>query len=113
MKDSLRIIHTAGLILLLSSCGSNEPKTLASLQYKPEKEPAVKEQEAQVKNITHEELRQEYKELVELFEEEELKEKIERRIADVHMMEGVYEHNKGESKASYYAEATQAYQEIL
>lgn len=104
-----------GLMVSLLSCGSNEPKTLANLTYKPGKEPVVEQDIVPVVKITHEEVRQEYKELTEIFEEDALKEKIERRIAAMHMAEGVYEQNKDEeaTKDSYYADATQAYRDIL
>lgn len=99
---------------LLSACGSNEPKTLASLSYEPETE-VVKEPvtEQQIKPLSHEEVRKEYKALLDLFEEKELKEKIERRIADVHMMEGVQRQYAAKTESGYYSEATKAYRDIL
>ncbi len=100
-------------LLLLQGCGSNEPKTLASLSYEPEQESVEKPTEIDIKPITHQELRQEYKAVLGLFEEKALKEKIERRIADVHMMEGTHNQNTDVPKSSYYSEATQAYRDIL
>ncbi|MGH1487061.1 MAG: tetratricopeptide repeat protein [Cellvibrionaceae bacterium] len=114
MNHSIKLMNFIATTIFLVSCGSNEPKTLASLKYEPEKETAlIKDDEIKIEKLSHEEVRQEYRELLDFFEEDALKEKIERRIADVHMMEGVFEHNKAEPKASYYAEATQAYREIL
>ncbi|MEO0443697.1 MAG: tetratricopeptide repeat protein, partial [Pseudomonadota bacterium] len=104
---------TIGLAVMVVACGNNQPKTLASLQYQAPPEPVISELPAAVPSISHEQVRQEYKELLTIFEEDHLKEQIERRIADVYMMEGVYKQNKGKQQASYYSEATRAYKEIL
>jgi tetratricopeptide (TPR) repeat protein len=95
------------------SCGSNEPKTLASLRYEADKEiekPVQKQ--APIKQLSHEEVRQEYREVLGYFEEN-LREKIERRIADMHMMESVYDQNQEKPKSNYYSEAIKAYKDIL
>jgi tetratricopeptide (TPR) repeat protein len=101
------------VIALLSACGSNEPKTLAGLSYEPEKETLEQTPAQPFERLSHEEVRQEYKALLDLFEEKELKEKIERRIADVHMMEGVQRQNTAKTDSGYYSEATKAYRDIL
>lgn len=95
------------------ACGTNEPKTLGSLTYEPEAQKTEPVEELVVKPLTHEEVRQEYRALLDLFEEDALREKIERRIADVHMMEGVQRQNAGVTHSGYYSDATKAYREIL
>lgn len=99
------------LVLLVSafavlSCGSTQTKTLGQLKYEEEKE-----KEIEFEKLTHEEVRNEYKELIDLFEDEKLKERIERRIADVYMMEAVDVPEEEEN--SQYVEAIKAYRNIL
>jgi tetratricopeptide (TPR) repeat protein len=99
--------------MMLTACGSNEPKTLASLAYKPELEKKEEQQQPVVETLTYAQVREEYRQLLDLFAEKELKEKIERRIADVHMMQSVHEQNTVSNKSDYYAEAKAAYLNIL
>lgn len=104
------LLTTFGFIM---GCGNNQPKTLASLATANEAQDIILVQEEPITEISHQELRQEYKELVNIFEEERLKEQIERRIADVYMMESIQDQYTGKDKDSYYSEATEAYLEIL
>ncbi len=92
--------------LIVVSCGSTQTKTLGQLKYEEEKE-----KEIEFEKLTHEEVRNEYKELIDLFEDEKLKERIERRIADVYMMEAV--DVPDEEETSQYVEAIKAYRNIL
>ncbi|MBX2809588.1 MAG: tetratricopeptide repeat protein [Cellvibrionaceae bacterium] len=99
------------VLLVLVSCGSNEPKTLASLG----KQQAEQFSDADIalEPLSHEQVREEYKALLDVFEAEHVKEKIERRIADVHMMEGVFDQNTASAKPGYYDDAKKAYLHIL
>lgn len=94
---------------LMVACGGNtKDSTLGDLKYK-----AKEEKEIEFAKLSHEQVRQEYKELLDLFEDKQLKEQIERRIADVYMMEGVYEQNQSNTNKSYYIEAIKEYKKIL
>ena len=104
-------LFVSALSLLLIACGANQPKTLASLSEEPVE--IVDDSKVEINTLTHQQVRDEYEALLDVFEEEKLKEKIERRIADVYMMEGVYEQNQQLNKDSYYSEATEAYLDIL
>jgi len=100
-----------GMLLSLWGCSSQQTNTLAGLSYEAEQEPT--EQAIEFKQLSHEQVREEYKELLGLFKEDHLKEQIERRIADVYMMEGVHDQNTDKPRNSYYADATEAYKQIL
>lgn len=89
----------------VAGCASNKSQTLGQLKYKEDKEKEIKFQQ-----LSHEEVRKEYKELIDLFEDKKLKEQIERRIADVYMMEAVDEELE---ETSQYVEAIKAYRNIL
>lgn len=111
MKRVNAWIPLIGLVAIVTSgCASNKGSTLGSLKkYTPEKE-----EEIEFKKMNHQEVRAEYKELLDLFEDKQLKEQIERRIADVYMMEGVHDTNaQKEQKKSYYVDAIKAYRNIL
>jgi len=97
-------------VVLLSACStSNNQKTLGQLEYKPERE-----MEVAVETMNHEQVREEYRELLNLFEDKQLKEQIQRRIADVYMMEGVQQQNSDQGQPkSYYVEAIKSYREVL
>jgi len=106
----LRSVFGCGMTIVIVACGgSNQHKTLGQLQYEPEKE-----LEVAVETMDHEEVRAEYRELLDLFEDQQLKEQIQRRIADVYMMEGVQDQNTDAGHAkSYYVEAIKAYRDVL
>jgi tetratricopeptide (TPR) repeat protein len=113
MSESINYLVIIFLIGVLAACGSNEPKTLASLSYEPEKESEkTVQKQAPIKQLSHKEVRQEYREVLGFFEKS-LREKIERRIADMHMMESVYDQNQEKPKEKYYSEAIKAYKDIL
>lgn len=98
-----------GTLLINTACGGRaKPTTLGQLKYKQEKEEQIA-----FKTMGHEDVRKEYEELLDLFEDKNLKEQIERRIADVYMMEGVQDQLKDEPKKSYYIEAIKSYRDIL
>lgn len=103
-------LKRAGLslfVLGVVGCSSGTTSTLGSLKYEEEKE-----KEIEFEKLSHEEVRQEYKELIDLFEDKKLKERIERRIADVYMMEAVDVPSE-EDETSQYVEAIKAYRNIL
>lgn len=104
-------IFTLSLIALgIAGCtNGNSTKTLGQLKYTPEQEPEVA-----VQKMNHAQVREEYQELIDLFEDKQLKEQIERRIADVYMMEGVQSQQQDSTLSkSYYVEAIKSYKEIL
>lgn len=101
-------IYLLSILMILAGCSSNKANTLGALKYTPEKE-----EEIEFKKLNHQEVRAEYKELLDLFEDKQLKEQIERRIADVYMMEGVYDQNQQRQQKSYYVDAIKAYRNIL
>lgn len=96
------------LFFVLVSCGSGGEHTLGDLRYKQQKEKAI-----EFEKMDYQEVRQEYQELLTLFKDQELKEQIERRIADVYMLEGGEKQLEDTEVKSYYAEAIKSYQEIL
>ncbi len=103
----LRGVPIVASAAVLVACSSNTSQTLGQLKYEEDKEKEIK-----FEKLSHEEVRQEYKELIDLFEDKKLKEQIERRIADVYMMEAVDEPKVTEEK-SEYVEAIKAYRNIL
>lgn len=108
MKLTRCSLYVYCCVVVLSACSGNDQKTLGSLKYVPEKEAEI-----EFEKLDHQEVRQEYKELLDVFEDEKLKEQIERRIADVYMLEGEHDLNKGKQKSSYYVDAIKAYRNIL
>lgn len=108
MNRLFMAISTVALVSLVACGGNSRPSTLGKLKYKEKKEEPIA-----LKKMDHAEVRKEYEELLDLFEDKELKEQIQRRIADVYMMEGVQDQLKAEPKKSYYVEAIKSYREIL
>lgn len=101
------------LVLTLSmglvACGGGVKRsTLGDLEYTPKKEEKI-----EVAKVSHEQVREEYREILDLVEDQQLKEQIERRIADVYMMEGVQDQNQAKPQKSYYIEAIKSYRRIL
>ncbi|WP_086932170.1 tetratricopeptide repeat protein [Agarilytica rhodophyticola] len=94
-------------LFVLLSCSSNDTQTLGQLKYEEEKEKELK-----FEQLSHEQVRQEYKELIDLFEDEQLKEQIERRIADVYQLEADTDLDN-QTESSQYVEAIKAYRNIL
>ena len=108
MPFKLNNIMLAMALVGLTACSGSKHKTLGGLKYVPEEE-----EEIVYEKLDHKEVRKEYEELLNVFEDEKLKEQIERRIADVYMMEGVHDQNESEKKSSYYVDAIKAYRNIL
>lgn len=115
MKMTMNKIGQLSLILfvmtaLVVSCGSTPKKnTIGKIKYTPQK----KEEKIEFEKMDHEKVREEYQELLDLFEDKNLKEQIERRIANVYMMEGIQDQLESRESQSYYREAIRSYKEIL
>ncbi|TQV74210.1 tetratricopeptide repeat protein [Exilibacterium tricleocarpae] len=103
-----RSIVLSSLTLTLYACSFGDTRTLGDLQYKPEKEKQI-----EFERLSHQEVREEYQELLGLFKDEEVKEQIERRIADVYMIEGGRKQVAQQETKSYYVEAIKGYHDIL
>lgn len=104
----IRLIVTVVSLAVLAGCQSNKPKTIGSLTSKPKAE-----EQNVVDPLNHQQVREEYTELLNLFEDQRLKEQIERRVADVYMMEGVQDQSQAAPSTSHYVEAIKAYRNIL
>ncbi len=110
MNKSVRICMNLLLAMLFVSCSStSKQNTIGKIKYTPPK----KEEKIEFKKMDHQEVREEYQELLDLFEDKNLKEQIERRIANVYMMEGVQDQTQNKPSKSYYREAINSYREIL
>jgi tetratricopeptide (TPR) repeat protein len=108
MNKFCRLLISVSIASVVAACAAKKENTLGSLKYTPESEDNI-----EVKQISHQEVREEYKELLNLFEDKQLKEQIERRIADVYMMEGVYDQNRTTEQKDNYSQAIKAYRNIL
>ncbi|WP_211333613.1 tetratricopeptide repeat protein [Sinobacterium caligoides] len=106
-RFSYRGLLAVAVVSALAGCSGGG--TLAGLDYKAEKEQPITFQQ-----LNHGQVREEYQQLLDLFQDEELKEQIERRIADVYMLEGSHQQavTAGQHK-SYYQEAILSYQQVL
>ena len=71
--------------------------------------------EQKIDKLNHQQVRDQYQELLTLVDDDYIKEQIERRISGVHMLEG--DHNQGDinnaPKAGYYRNAIASYRDIL
>ncbi|MEM9102313.1 MAG: tetratricopeptide repeat protein [Pseudomonadota bacterium] len=96
-------------VAITSGCTTKTFNTLGDLEYTPEVEKKI-----EFEKLSHKEVRAEYQELLNLFEDKNLKEQIERRIADVYMIEGANNQVQAEpATKSYYLDAIKSYKEIL
>ncbi|MCP5325562.1 MAG: tetratricopeptide repeat protein [Oceanospirillaceae bacterium] len=98
------------MVVLLAGCslfgGKNTIGGLKSQQ--------AEESNLDFSNLDHEQVRQEYKELLELVDDKYLKEQIERRIAGVSMAEGDHKQtSQARPKKGYYRDAINSYIDIL
>ena len=98
-------------LIFLSACGGQQTRTLSSLN-EGERE-IITEEDVVIDPLTFDQVRDEYNTLLDIFEEEKLKEQIERRIADVHMIEGDYRLSTEDEYDGIYDGAKQAYLNLL
>lgn len=104
----LWLVPASMYLALLSGCAGQKPETLGNLRAQPEPESS-----AQVSDASHKDVRTEYEELLSVIDDENIKEQIRRRIADVYMLEGEQEQVQAEQPKSYYADAIKSYREVL
>lgn len=109
MKPALLGLLFSAIVFNTSCAGRSKPETLAGLKHSKK----TKEQPIKFETMNHEEVRKEYEDLLDLFEDKTLKEQIERRIADVYMMEGVQDQVSSQPQKSYYVEAIKSYRDVL
>jgi TolA-binding protein len=110
MKLSIVVLSAVAVSTLLAGCVGGKTGTIGDLR--PFEENEV---ELTLETLDHETVRNEYQEILALIEDKDLKQQIERRIADVYMMEGqktLIESGAKPSK-SYYREAIKSYKEVL
>ncbi|PCK04840.1 MAG: cellulose-binding protein [Alteromonadaceae bacterium] len=105
------------LLTLLSACATDKQSTLGQLKYVAEEEISI-----EFEAMSHAQVREEYKDLLNSFEDEKIKSQIEHRIADVYMLEGEHvlsqkpENNNSNGSLvpkSYYIDAIKAYKNLL
>ena len=99
------------LLMLLSGCGlMNQNTTIGELG--TDEAPLS---DIPLPRVSHDDVREEYRALLEIVEEEALRRQIERRIASVHMLEG--DHNlllgSAPSEDGYFSPAITSYNEIV
>jgi tetratricopeptide (TPR) repeat protein len=99
------------LILLLNGCGMmNQNTTIGQLDADD-----TELTDVPLPRVSHEDVRNEYRSLLEIVEEEELRKQIERRIASVYMLEG--DHNllvrSTPPEDGFYPEAIRSYNEVI
>ena len=102
------IAYGAVVSLLLSGCSSQG--TIAGLD---DDQTEAEESSLDFSNLDHQQVRSEYEELLDLVDDEYLKEQIQRRIAGVHMQEGDDNQTKLAPKQGYYRNAIASYVDIL
>ncbi|MGD8616265.1 MAG: tetratricopeptide repeat protein [Gammaproteobacteria bacterium] len=99
------------LMVVLSGCGvTKRQTTIAELD--SDKAPLT---DIALPKVSHKDVRDEYRTLLEIVEDAELKEQIERRIAGVYMLEGDYKQYLGVKppEDGYFAPAIKSYNEVI
>jgi len=99
------------LVLLLTGCSlMNRNQTIGQLS--PDKSVLS---DVPLPEVTHKDVRDEYRSLLQIVDDMELKEQIERRIAGVYMLEGDHNQLIGSTppKDGYYGSAINSYKEII
>lgn len=109
MNTMSKTLLSAAVSLVLFGCSSQG--TIGDLQSSN----VESEGSLNFDNLDHEQVRNEYKELIDLVDDAYLKEQIERRIAGVSMLEGDDKQAKGakKPKKGYYRDAIASYVDIL
>lgn len=115
MKHKALFPASLVLIVLLGACASQERKTLGSLgqQAEPASASASETADQVAPTASRQDVRAEYQELLELIDDQRLQEQIQRRIADVHMLEGEENRQTLKPSQSYYLDAIKSYRDIL
>ena len=110
MKSTKNISKAACLVSMIAciGCQSNQYQTLGQLKGKI---PEVGEQS--IKPMTYAEVREEYKDIVQSIDDSELREKIERRISNVYMIEGSEQYLESQDGKNNYQDAIKSYENIL
>lgn len=99
------------LVLLLAGCSlMNRNQTIGQLSHD-----RAALSDVPLPKVTHEDVRDEYRSLLQIVDDKELKEQIERRIAGVYMLEGDHNQLIGSAppKDGYYGFAIKSYKEII
>lgn len=99
------------LALVLGGCGTFDGgKTIGRLQ-----DQGQELSDIPLPSVRHADVREEYRQLLQIIEDRKLKEQIERRIASVYMLEGDYNQLKGVMPGDdgYFPEAISAYHQLL
>jgi tetratricopeptide (TPR) repeat protein len=99
------------MVLLLSGCGHmSRNTTIAKLS--SDDTPLT---DIPLPNVSHKEVRDEYRSLLEIVQDTELREQIERRIAGVYMLEGDYRQLIDDipPENGYFAPAIKSYNEVI
>ncbi|MDX1456135.1 MAG: tetratricopeptide repeat protein [Marinobacter sp.] len=98
------------LAVVLGGCSSLNDTTIGRLQ-----NPGDELTDLPLPRVMHADVRDEYRQLLETVEEQELKEQIERRIASVYMLEADYNQLLGTlpTEEGYFPDAIQAYHDLL
>jgi tetratricopeptide (TPR) repeat protein len=100
-----------GVVVVLSGCGvAGRSTTIAQLS--SDDAPLT---DVALPRVSHEDVRNEYRSLLEIVEERELREQIERRIAGVYMLEGDYKQYIGATRPEegYFAPAIKSYNDVI
>lgn len=109
MGSPFKAVLLAQLLWLLASCSSQSTiADLESVETEDVKEPEIAQ-------MDHQEVRQQYQDLLELVDDQYIKEQIQRRISGVHMLEADDVNSRPDAKArkGYYQEAIASYKDIL
>ncbi len=99
------------LLALIGGCSlTTRTTTIAELEAE-----GVELVDVPLPRVSHKIVRDEYRALLEIVEDPELKEQIERRIAGVYMLEGDYQQYLGVARPEkgYFAPAIRSYQEVI
>jgi len=99
------------MLVILNGCSSmSGEKTIGKLDSQ-----ATHLTDIPLPNVSHKDVRDEYRSLLEIVEEQDLRKQIERRIAGVYMLEGDYKLLVDDNAPNdgYYAPAIESYKEVI
>jgi TolA-binding protein len=100
------------LVVILPGCGGVMTQHATIGQLSNDREPLT---DVPLPEVSHQDVRNEYRSLIETVDNKALKKQIERRIADVYMLEGDHNQLIGTTpgKDGYFASAIKSYNEII